>query len=30
MELSHYEQTPPNVQAQLVTEFEKKRKHEED
>jgi len=30
MELSHYEQTPPNVQAQLVGEFEKKRKHEEE
>ncbi len=30
MELSHYEQAPPNVQAQLATEYEKKRKHEED
>jgi elongation factor G len=30
MELSHYEQAPPNVQANLVTEFDKKRKHEED
>lgn len=30
IELSHYEQAPPNVQAQLAAEFEKKRKHEED
>jgi elongation factor G len=30
MELSHYEQAPPNVQAQLAAEFEKRRKHEEE
>jgi len=30
MALSHYETAPPNLQQQLVTEFEKRRKHEED
>jgi elongation factor G len=30
MALSHYEAAPPNLQQQLVAEFEKRRKHEED
>ncbi len=30
MQLSHYEPAPPNLQQQLVTEFQKHRKHEED
>ena len=30
MALSHYEAAPPTLQQQLVAEFEKKRKHEED
>jgi elongation factor G len=30
MSLSHYEQAPPMLQQQLVTEFEKRRKHEEE
>jgi elongation factor G len=30
MALSHYETAPPNLQQQLVSEFEKRRKHEED
>jgi hypothetical protein len=30
MELSHYEPAPPMLQQQLVAEFEKRRKHEED
>jgi elongation factor G len=30
MELSHYEPAPPTLQQQLVAEFEKRRKHEED
>jgi hypothetical protein len=30
MALSHYEAAPPMLQQQLVADFEKKRKHEED
>ncbi len=30
MQLSHYEQAPPNLQQQLVAEFKKSRKHEEE
>jgi len=30
MQLSHYEAAPPNLQQQLVAEFQKHRKHEED
>ncbi|HVF65217.1 MAG TPA: elongation factor G [Casimicrobiaceae bacterium] len=30
MALSHYEAAPPNLQAQLVADFAKRRKHEED
>ncbi len=30
MQLSHYEAAPPTLQQQLVTEFQKHRKHEED
>ena len=30
MQLSHYEPAPPMLQQQLVTEFQKHRKHEED
>ena len=30
MQLSHYEQAPPNLQQQLATEFRKSRKQEED
>jgi len=30
MQLSHYEPAPPNLQQQLVAEFQKQRKHEED
>ena len=30
MALSHYEQAPPNLQQQLVTEYKKSRKHEEE
>ncbi len=30
MQLSHYEAAPPALQQQLVTEFQKQRKHEED
>ncbi|MBK9675732.1 MAG: elongation factor G [Betaproteobacteria bacterium] len=30
MQLSHYEAAPPPLQQQLVTEFQKQRKHEED
>jgi elongation factor G len=30
MQLSHYEAAPPMLQQQLVTEFQKHRKHEED
>jgi elongation factor G len=30
MQLSHYEPAPPNLQQQLVTEYQKHRKHEED
>jgi elongation factor G len=30
MQLSHYEQAPPNLQQQLVTEFKKSRKHEDE
>jgi elongation factor G len=30
MQLSHYEAAPPNLQQQLVAEFQKQRKHEED
>jgi elongation factor G len=30
MQLSHYEQAPPNLQQQLVAEFKKARKHEEE
>jgi elongation factor G len=30
MELSHYEQVPPNVQQQLATDFKSRRTHEED
>ena len=30
MALSHYEAAPPNLQQQLVSEFDKRRKHEED
>jgi elongation factor G len=30
MALSHYEAAPPNLQQQLIGEFEKRRKHEED
>jgi elongation factor G len=30
MALSHYEPAPPTLQQQLVAEFEKRRKHEED
>jgi elongation factor G len=30
MALSHYDQAPPNLQQQLVADFEKRRKHEED
>ena len=30
MALSHYEQAPPNLQAQLSTEYAKHRRHEED
>ncbi len=30
MQLSHYEQAPPNLQQQLVTEYRKSRKQEED
>jgi len=30
MQLSHYEAAPPMLQQQLVTEFQKQRKHEED
>jgi len=30
MQLSHYEQAPPNLQQQLVTEYKKSRKHEEE
>jgi len=30
MQLSHYEQAPPNLQQQLVAEHKKSRKHEED
>jgi elongation factor G len=30
MQLSHYEQAPPNLQQQLVTEYKKARKHEEE
>jgi elongation factor G len=30
MQLSHYEPAPPNLQQQLVTEYQKLRKHEED
>jgi elongation factor G len=30
MQLSHYEQAPPNLQQQLVAEHRKSRKHEED
>jgi elongation factor G len=30
MQLSHYEPAPPNLQQQLVTEFQKQRKHEEE
>ena len=30
MALSHYEQAPPNLQQQLVTDYKKLRKHEEE
>jgi hypothetical protein len=30
MALSHYEAAPPTLQHQLVTEFEKRRRHEEE
>ena len=30
MQLSHYEQAPPQLQQQLVAEYKKSRKHEED
>ena len=30
MQLSHYEQAPPNLQQQLVVEYKKSRKHEEE
>ena len=30
MQLSHYEQAPPNLQQQLVAKFKKSRKHEEE
>ena len=30
MQLSHYEQAPPNLQQQLVAEFKKSRKHEDE
>ena len=30
MQLSHYEKAPPNLQQQLVAEFKKSRKHEEE
>jgi elongation factor G len=30
MQLSHYEQAPPNLQAQLVTEYKKARRHEDE
>ena len=30
MQLSHYEPAPPALQQQLVAEFQKQRKHEED
>jgi hypothetical protein len=30
MQLSHYEQAPPGLQAQLVTDFKKSRKHEDE
>jgi elongation factor G len=30
MQLSHYEQAPPNLQQQLIAEFKKSRKHDED
>ena len=30
MQLSHYEQAPPNLQQQLVGEYKKSRKHEEE
>jgi len=30
MQLSHYEQAPPNLQQQLVADFKKSRKHEEE
>jgi elongation factor G len=30
MQLSHYEQAPPNLQQQLVAEYKKSRKHEEE
>ncbi len=30
MQLSHYEQAPPNLQQQLATEFKKSRKQEEE
>jgi translation elongation factor EF-G len=30
MSLSHYEQAPPPLQAQLAAEFAKQRRHEEE
>jgi len=30
MQLSHYEQAPPNLQQQLIAEYRKSRKHEEE
>jgi hypothetical protein len=30
MQLSHYEQAPPQLQQQLVAEFRKSRRHEEE
>jgi len=30
MQLSHYEPAPPSLQQQLVAEFKKSRKHEEE
>ena len=30
MQLSHYEQAPPNLQQQLVVEYKKSRKHEDE
>jgi elongation factor G len=30
MQLSHYEQAPPNLQQQLVVEYKKSRKHDDE